>query len=361
MECIIVYRNGQSEVIPARDFPKEKREEHLHRFIENAPQFIAPVDEETGEPIPIVVVASHLRLPSGDELDLLLLDREGTFTLCELKRETVDRKTVGQILDYAAQLLEMGLENLKEQISRACEELRKQMEQLGREWDEESFTEDALKEKLSSPRLVLVGWEVEEDALRIARWLQYQGIDIECYKFNYFTTKDLEIFVPHNLTPYEEEEERRRIQVPPERENKRRLFWEDMLRRLGNRIPHRWRTPPKDPWLSFGVGIGGAGVGFHGSRSRLHVVFGLYKPRLQDLVERIKNPEFLKELEESTGETWQVHESEKEFHLRTERDTGGVEVWEAPEEVRDWGVETLVKLYNFVVPRIRKWTGREEE
>jgi len=359
MGCIIVKRNEKMEVIPEREFPKEKREEHLHRFIENAPQFVAPVDEETGEPIPIVVVASHLKLPSGDELDLLLLDSEGTFTLCELKRETVDRKTIGQILDYTAQLAEMGMENLKEQVNRACEELRKQVEQLGREWDEESFTEDALKEKLSRPRLVLVGWEVEEDAIRIARWLQYQGIDMECYKFNYFTTKDLEIFVPHNLTPYGEEE--RGVQVPLERENKRRKFWEDMLRRLGNRIPHRWRTPPKDPWLSFGVGIGGAGIGFYGSRSRLHVGFSLYKPRLKNLVERVKNPEFRKELEKETGETWQIHEAEKEFVLRTGRDTGGVSVWDAPEEVRDWGVETLVKLYNFIVPRIREWMGREEE
>mgnify|MGYP001076504182 CR=1 FL=1 len=70
MGCIIVKRNDKLEVIPERDFPKEGQEEYLHRFIENAPQFIARVDEETDEPIPIIVVASHLKLPSGDEIDL---------------------------------------------------------------------------------------------------------------------------------------------------------------------------------------------------------------------------------------------------------------------------------------------------
>jgi len=358
MDRIVIKRNGELAVMVAKPFPEERQEEYLHRILESEPQFVAPRDNESDELLPIVVVASKLKLPSGDELDLLLLDSRGIFTLCELKRGRVVRKTVGQILDYAAQLAEMSWDDLQKQIDQARQRLREQIEQAGGEWDEESFTDDALRDQLKSPRLVIVGWQIEEDTLRIVRWLQQQGINIECYGFSYFSAENFEVFVPQNLTPYigEEEEVIQRPLKP--RHIRRKAFWEDMLRRLGDKVPHRG-TPPTTPWVDFGIGIGGAWISWYGSRSRLRVQL-LINKRRKDLISYVSGNEFLRKLEEETGETWERRETEARLRFQTERDAG-TSVWEAPEEVRNWGVDTLVKLYNFAVRYLRERAVMEEE
>jgi chemotaxis signal transduction protein len=355
MDRIVINRNGELAVIAARPFPEERQEGYLHRILESEPQFVAPLDNETGELLPIVVVASKLKLPSGDELDLLLLDSRGIFTLCELKRGRVVRKTVGQILDYAAQLAEMSWDDLQKQIDQARQRLREQIEQAGGEWDEESFTDDALRDQLKSPRLVIVGWQIEEDTLRIVRWLQQQGINIECYGFSYFSAENFEVFVPQNLTPYIGEEER----PPRSGDIRRKAFWEDMLRRLGDKVPNK-RTPPTTPWVSFGIGMVGAWISWYGSPSRLRVQLLIDKRKRQDLISHVRDDAFLRELKEETGETWERRETEARLRFQTERDAG-TSVWEAPEEVRNWGVDTLVKLYNFAVRYLREGAVVEEE
>jgi hypothetical protein len=359
MDRIVINRNGELAVIAARPFPEERQEGYLHRILESEPQFVAPLDNETGELLPIVVVASKLKLPSGDELDLLLLDSRGVFTLCELKRGRVVRKTVGQILDYAAQLAEMAWDDLQKQIDRARQRLHEQIEQAGGEWDEESFTDDALRDQLKSPRLVIVGWQIEEDTLRIVRWLQQQGINIECYGFSYFSAENFEVFAPQNLTPYiGEEEEVIQHSLKP-RHIRRKAFWKDMLRRLGDKVPHK-RTPPTTPWVSFGIGMVGAWISWYGSPSRLRVQLLIDKRKRQDLISHVRDDAFLRELKEETGETWERRETEARLRFQTERDAG-TNVWEAPEEVRNWGVDTLVKLYNFAVRYLRGRAVVEEE
>jgi hypothetical protein len=252
----------------------------------------------------------------------------------------------------------MAWDDLQEQIDQARQRLREQIEQAGGEWDEESFTDDALRDQLKSPRLVIVGWQIEEDTLRIVRWLQQQGINIECYGFSYFSAENFEVFAPQNLTPYREEEEVIQRPLKP-RHIRRKAFWEDMVRRLGDKIPHK-RTPPTTPWVSFGIGIGGAWIGWYGSPSRLRVQLLIDKRKRQDLISYVSGNEFLHKLEEETGETWERRETEVRLRFQTERDAG-TSVWEAPEEVRNWGVDTLVKLYNFAVRYLRERAVMEEE
>jgi hypothetical protein len=98
MDRIVIKRNGELAVMVARPFPEERQEEYLHRILESEPQFVAPRDNESDELLPIVVVASKLKLPSGDELDLLLLDSRGVFTLCELKKERWSEKPSAKFL-----------------------------------------------------------------------------------------------------------------------------------------------------------------------------------------------------------------------------------------------------------------------
>lgn len=179
---------------------------------------------------------------------------------------------------------------------------------------------------------------------------------MECYAFEYFRSGETEIFVPRNLTPME----KGRDQPEPlsQRHFLRMKFWEDMLRRLGDRVPHR-RKPTKERWLSFGIGIGGVDVHWSGAKSELRVNLFVNKERHPTLVNKLRDflPALLKR---ETGEEWSVHETPKEFYVRVSR-YAGTWVWKAPEEVRNWGVEMLVKLYNVIVPELRKWARESDE
>lgn len=349
----IVIKQGESlQIVPETSFPSERQEEYLHRILETEPQFLA-VERDNGEPLPIVVVASKFKLPSNNELDLLLLDSDGDFTLCELKKGDITREIIGQILDYASELAEMSVDDFKTQIEQAKEKLQEQAQREGTDWEDEAFTNEALNENLKNPRLVLVGWRIEEDALRITQWLQQRGVKIECYEFDYFRRGETEVFVPRNLTPIGREEPEE-----PIRYRLRKEFWEDMLKRLGNRIPHR-RKPTKDSWLDFGGGVGDVLLMWSGAHSELRVSLAVYnKDKHPNLVRKLK--EFLPTLKAETGEEWSIKETPKYFYVWTARDAG-TWVWKAPEEVRNWGVETLVKLYNTILPKLREWTKEESE
>lgn len=354
MGFIVLQRGGDLHIIPESTFPKEWTEEKLHDILEREPRFIAV--EQEGGPRPTVVVASKLRLPSGDEADLLLLDSEGMFTLCELKRGDITRKTVGQILDYAAQLAEMPVEELWESIEQARQRLREQIQLSDEEWDEESLADERLSASLQRPRLVLVGWRIEDDALRIARWLQRHGVRMDCYAFSYFRWQDLEVFMPRNLMPVETGEEESGPQGVQPGADHRRIFWADMLQRLGDRIPHR-RNPTPEWDFNFNTGIRGLQVSWRIGRSQLRV--RLIASKKEHGARAGKLQEFVRDIEQETGEPWKLRETRIHFYIEAVRDTGG-SAWEAPEEVRNWAVETLVRLYELATRRFREWMAAEE-
>lgn len=355
MGFIVVRRGENLMVVSETIFPSQQKEQYLHRILESEPRFVAI--EEQGEPLPTVVVASKFRLSNGEQLDLLLLDSKGNFTLCELKKDKITKRTIGQILNYAAQLAEMSVSDFKREIEQAKQKLQ---EQIQDDWDSELFTDEALDESLKNPRLVLVGYQIEEDALCIAKWLQKHKVRVECYDFNFFHTGEIEIFVPRNLTPLDKTED----ETGQRKGLLRRLeFWEDMLNRLGYYIPHR-RKPTTDNWLRMGIGVKGTSIGWSGARNKLRVDLYIRKAENSRLVEIIKGKEndFLRVLKDKIGEDWYIYETEKQFYVQTTKDIGTYgSVWEAPEEIRNWGVETLVKLYNEIVPVLWEWAEENDE
>ncbi|WP_322802012.1 hypothetical protein [Thermoflexus sp.] len=67
----------------------------------------------------------------------------------------------------------------------------------------------------------------------------------------------------------------------------------------------------------------------------------------------------MRDIEQETGEPWELRETPKHFYMEAVRDTGG-SAWKAPEEVRNWAVETLVRLYEMATRRFREWMEEEE-
>lgn len=126
------------------------------------------------------------QLPSeAGILDLLGIDRDGRLVLLELKRGTLTREAVAQILDYAAELTSSD----PDQLSRLIES------HSGRHGIErvEDFTDWYTREFPDSdgplaktPRMVLVGLGVDERAKRIVNFLADRGIDIQLLTFHAF-------------------------------------------------------------------------------------------------------------------------------------------------------------------------------
>jgi hypothetical protein len=126
------------------------------------------------------------QLPSeAGILDLLGIDRDGRLVLLELKRGTLTREAVAQILDYVSELTTRE----PEQLSRLIESHsgRHGIEPVGDflDWYAREFPDSAGPLE-KTPRMVLVGLGVDERAKRIVNFLADSGIDIQLLTFHAF-------------------------------------------------------------------------------------------------------------------------------------------------------------------------------
>lgn len=117
---------------------------------------------------------------AGGWLDLLGVDRDGRLVIYELKRGALGRDAVTQVLDYASALTEMDLDALAEHIAARSGEGGVQQISDFTEWYEGQFSD---LQQLLPPRMVLVGLDIDETALRIARFINGGPHDIEVVTF----------------------------------------------------------------------------------------------------------------------------------------------------------------------------------
>lgn len=130
------------------------------------------------------LVARQLPTDSGFP-DLVGVDQEGRLVLLELKRGTLTRDAVAQVLDYGSDLAGRELDDLARSIQehsgrRGIEKLDDFLDWHSREYPNDP---DALAQK---PRLILVGLGVDERAKRIVNFLADAGVDIQLLTFHAF-------------------------------------------------------------------------------------------------------------------------------------------------------------------------------
>lgn len=120
----------------------------------------------------------------GGPLDLLGVDEDGKLTVFELKRGTLNRDAVAQILDYASGLDDMELEDLVARIEKGLG--RHGIDEIEgfQEWYGEQFGELELLKPL---RLFLVGLGVDATTERMVRFLAENSLmDISLLTFHGF-------------------------------------------------------------------------------------------------------------------------------------------------------------------------------
>ena len=123
---------------------------------------------------------------AGGPLDLLGVDRYGRLSLFELKRGTLTREAVAQVIDYAADLEAMDLSELASLLARESGERGIDAIEDLEEWYGQRFGEQELT-SLRPLRMFLVGLGVDERAERMVDFLaNNNGMDISLITFHGF-------------------------------------------------------------------------------------------------------------------------------------------------------------------------------
>ena len=118
-------------------------------------------------------------------LDLLAVDQDGRLVVYELKRGTLTREAVTQVLDYASYLDTMSSSDLAEHIARHSGNGGIQGIDDFEQWYADNFGGDD-PSRLLPPRMVLVGLGVDPAAERMARFVSGGPVDLSVATFRGF-------------------------------------------------------------------------------------------------------------------------------------------------------------------------------
>lgn len=126
--------------------------------------------------------------------DLLGVDGDGRLVVFELKRGTLTREAVAQLLDYGSYLESLNDEELAALI--ASESGKNGVDKIENfdDWYNERLGEPL--EKLRPVRMVLVGLGADDRARRIVKFLQ-DGFDISLVLFHGFSHRDRTLLARH--------------------------------------------------------------------------------------------------------------------------------------------------------------------
>lgn len=118
-------------------------------------------------------------------LDLLGVDRDGRLVVYELKRGTLTRDAVTQVLDYASDLDSMSIPDLTKHIAeRSGNDGIQEIDDF-EEWYADNLGGDDLS-RLLPPRMVLIGLGMDPVLERMARFISGGPVDLSVVTFQGF-------------------------------------------------------------------------------------------------------------------------------------------------------------------------------
>ena len=162
--------DGAGGATPLNPVVSTDSERLLEDTLVNSPDML---DEE------LRLVGRQVHTESGP-LDLLGIDEHGRLTVIELKRATLQRDAVAQIIDYASYLDNLGDGELLEILTRSAKS--HEIENFG-EWYASEFDGKDLS-SLRPVQITLVGLGVDPTANRMVRYLANGGMGISLLTFS---------------------------------------------------------------------------------------------------------------------------------------------------------------------------------
>ncbi|MCY4541859.1 MAG: endonuclease NucS [Rhodobacteraceae bacterium] len=169
-----ISESGEAELlVPLQQMPTELAFEDL--LVQN-PEILDPDIELVGRQTPT----------QSGWLDLLAVDRDGRLVVYELKRGTLTREAVAQVLDYASSLDAMSASDLAKHIADRSGNDGIQGIDGFQQWYADNFGGDDLS-RLLPPRMVLVGMGIDPVAERMARFISGGPVDLSVVTFHGFT------------------------------------------------------------------------------------------------------------------------------------------------------------------------------
>ena len=132
-----------------------------------------------------IVVNRQTKTDAGKFIDLLCVDRDGDMVVVELKKDLTPREVTAQVIDYAASVSEMTIEEIAQQyllFTDGKETLNEAFQnRFGSALDENSLNQNV--------KMIVVAAKMDSSTERIIHFLRdvYQ-VDINILFFNVFTS-----------------------------------------------------------------------------------------------------------------------------------------------------------------------------
>ena len=181
-----VNEDGKETASPLEELRETATEQRLESVLVECPHVLLPN---------LTLIGRQVQTASGP-LDLLGVDAQGDFVVFELKRGTLGREAVSQLLDYASDLTARDPDDFAKLIE----------QQSGRhgiapiedflDWYQREFP-DLGDSRPGRFRLVLVGLGVDERTKRIVNFLAGMGVDIQLLTLQAFRSGDRILLARH--------------------------------------------------------------------------------------------------------------------------------------------------------------------
>lgn len=175
MDEIKIWTIDGSEIIEVQPTNQTESERWLEENIVSKPELLMPG----------LTLVGRQTQTEGGPLDLLGVDSDGRLVLFELKRGTLSRDAVAQIVDYASYLEGMSTESLVKHIADSSGAHGIYNIEDFEEWYSENSDADNL-DNLMPLRLFLVGLGVDDRTERMVNFLADKGVDISLLTFHGF-------------------------------------------------------------------------------------------------------------------------------------------------------------------------------
>jgi hypothetical protein len=165
--------------VPVDTLDHTETEKQLEELLVRTPEILMPGLTLVGRQTPI----------EGGALDLLGVDEDGNLVVSELKRGTLSRDAVAQIIDYASFLASLDSESLSEHVSQRSGTRGIEKIEDFNSWYQERFPNNP-EGYSDQPSMVLVGLSADDRTRRMVDFLSKGGLDISLITFHAFNKGD---------------------------------------------------------------------------------------------------------------------------------------------------------------------------